>query len=129
MGRGRVVKIKAHRWRGKQHVNGDARRRGPRYPGVAFQVNVLARAAAVIDLVTGIIDVVVLRNDAGFHINRRRLPINPGMMRPVHVANASCQRAYERGPKNHSDLQLFVSSHWTMLVDGSLFTTGGYPPQ
>src|SRR5437879_5419250 len=71
MNRWSVVEIEPYRRRGKQHVNRDARRRRSRDPRAAFQIYVLSSVAAVINLVTGVIHVVVLHQDPGLHVYRR----------------------------------------------------------
>ena len=91
MNRGVVMKIEPDRWRGEQHVNCNTRGRRSRYPGPAILVNVLARAAAVINLVARVIHVIILDGDSRFHLHRRGLHIYTPVMRPVY--DAPCQRS------------------------------------
>src|ERR1043166_1198675 len=91
MSRRVVVEIEPHRGRGKQHVNRDARRRWSRNPRAAIPIDILTRVAAVIDLVTGVVNIVVLHYDPSLHLHRWGLHIHSPMARRVYVADAACQ--------------------------------------
>lgn len=80
-----VVKIEPDRWCGSQHLDGDVRRRRARNPGSPLGIDVLARARAVIDLVSRIIDVLRLR----FNIYRRRLNVLSSITGTINIADAT----------------------------------------
>jgi hypothetical protein len=98
MTRRRIVEIDPDRRRGDQDVHRDARRLGSRDPRTPITVSVLASAAAIIDLVAGVVHVVVLH-----HIDRGRWGVRPRMMRFLHVGDASGERAQQRRADDEAD--------------------------
>ena len=85
-GRG-VVEIHPHGGRSQQHVDRDPARPRTRNPRAPLQPEVLVPVAAVIDIIAGVINVIVLHHDCGPHCGRR--DIHP-VARPVHNASGQC---------------------------------------
>ena len=90
IGRG-VMEIHLHRWRSLQRVDRNPARCRLRNPPATFWIGVLATAAAVIDLISGIINVVILHGEDGvgfyIHISLRRT---------VHITDASIIQRHQK---------------------------------
>ena len=85
--RRRIMEFHPHRWRRLQVAKRNPGRRGSGNPVVTIAVGVLMPTAAVINLVAGVINVIVLNHERGFH--HRRNWIHPHRVRTVHITDAT----------------------------------------
>lgn len=121
--RRRVVEIQPYRRRGKQHIDGDVRRCRSRDPRAAIEVNVLAPAVAVINLVARIINVIILHSDSGFDNDSRRSHVHTTVTRFFNVPNATRNGSQRHSEKNDLDFGLTRLFHKNSLaLYGAIFS-------